>query len=191
MPAMAFIKVQPKRIALFFRRGRCISHVNNSVKTQVYNCNSTAAEPLWLAGPSLDKKPQFLMNKLHPRCRPYLKSPVSCSCISIHAYSANQPSERVKNSQPNILESKASPAVLEGQTLAMGMWSLGLGAVGAAIAGIILANTDLFLTKPEPATVEYLEDADLKTTFGDDKTFKAQTLWEKSGAVIMVVRRPG
>ncbi|KAL7877656.1 hypothetical protein SRHO_G00042990 [Serrasalmus rhombeus] len=80
----------------------------------------------------------------------------------------------------------SSPAVLEGQTLAMGMWSLGLGAVGAAIAGIILANTDLFLTKPEPATVEYLEDADLKTTFGDDKTFKAQTLWEKSGAVIMV-----
>uniref|UniRef100_A0A8B9RAZ7 Peroxiredoxin-like 2A n=1 Tax=Astyanax mexicanus TaxID=7994 RepID=A0A8B9RAZ7_ASTMX len=67
----------------------------------------------------------------------------------------------------------------------MGMWSLGLGAVGAAIAGIILANTDFFLTKPEHATVDHLEDADLKTTLGDEKTFKAKTLWETSGAVIM------
>lgn len=56
-----------------------------------------------------------------------------------------------------------SSSVLEGETLAMGMWSLGLGAVGAAIAGIILANTDFLLTKPAAASVEYLGNADLKT----------------------------
>uniref|UniRef100_A0A8C9RUB6 Peroxiredoxin-like 2A n=1 Tax=Scleropages formosus TaxID=113540 RepID=A0A8C9RUB6_SCLFO len=67
----------------------------------------------------------------------------------------------------------------------MGIWSLGLGAVGAAIAGIFLANTDLLLAKPEQATLEYLEDASLKTIGDDEKTFKAKNLWERSGAVIM------
>uniref|UniRef100_A0A672RN88 Peroxiredoxin-like 2A n=1 Tax=Sinocyclocheilus grahami TaxID=75366 RepID=A0A672RN88_SINGR len=73
----------------------------------------------------------------------------------------------------------------------MGMWSLGLGAVGAAIAGLILANTDFLLTKPAPVTVEYLGNADLKTINSDKRTLKAKTLWEKSGAVFMAVRRPG
>lgn len=45
----------------------------------------------------------------------------------------------------------------------MGMWSLGLGAVGAAIAGLMLANTDFLLTKPAAASAEYLGNADLKT----------------------------
>uniref|UniRef100_A0A8C1SJ01 Peroxiredoxin-like 2A n=1 Tax=Cyprinus carpio TaxID=7962 RepID=A0A8C1SJ01_CYPCA len=67
----------------------------------------------------------------------------------------------------------------------MGMWSLGLGAVGAAIAGLILANTDFLLTKPAPASVEYLGNADLKTINSDERALKAKTLWEKSGAVIM------
>lgn len=62
----------------------------------------------------------------------------------------------------NISSTTVSTSVLEGQTLAMGMWSLGLGAVGAAIAGIILANTDYLLTKPAPASLEYLENADLR-----------------------------
>lgn len=53
----------------------------------------------------------------------------------------------------------------------MDMWSLSLGAVGTAIAGIILANTDFFLTKPEFATPEYLENADLKTTEGGKGDF--------------------
>uniref|UniRef100_A0A3B3S885 Peroxiredoxin-like 2A n=1 Tax=Paramormyrops kingsleyae TaxID=1676925 RepID=A0A3B3S885_9TELE len=70
------------------------------------------------------------------------------------------------------------------------MWSLGLGAIGAAIAGIFLANTDLLLDKPEPASVEYLGETDLKT-IADEKTFKAGSLWERSGAVVMAVRRPG
>ncbi|KAF7710577.1 hypothetical protein HF521_009449 [Silurus meridionalis] len=73
---------------------------------------------------------------------------------------------------------------VEAQT-AVDMWSLSLGAVGAAIAGLFLANTDFFLTKPDFATLEYLEDADLKTTEGDEKVLKARTLWETSGAVIM------
>uniref|UniRef100_A0AAQ5ZID1 Peroxiredoxin-like 2A n=1 Tax=Amphiprion ocellaris TaxID=80972 RepID=A0AAQ5ZID1_AMPOC len=46
----------------------------------------------------------------------------------------------------------------------MGMWSLGLGAVGAALAGILLANTDLCIPKAASASLEYLEDADLRST---------------------------
>lgn len=46
----------------------------------------------------------------------------------------------------------------------MGLWSLGLGAIGAAIAGIFLANTDLCLPKVAKAPLEYLEDADLRST---------------------------
>lgn len=45
----------------------------------------------------------------------------------------------------------------------MGMWSVGLGAIGAAITGIVLANTDLFLSKAEKATLEFLEGIELKT----------------------------
>lgn len=82
-------------------------------------------------------------------------------------------------------------SVLDGEIIGMAMWSLGLGAVGAAIAGIILANTDYLLTKPAPATLEYLENVDLRSIDDDEKTLKAKSLWEKSGAVIMAVRRPG
>ena len=54
----------------------------------------------------------------------------------------------------------------------MGMWSVGLGAVGAAIFGIILANTDLLLSNPEMANVEFLADADLKsTTDGNERVW--------------------
>lgn len=59
-------------------------------------------------------------------------------------------------------------STLEATASIVDMWSLSLGAVGAAIAGIILANTDLFLTKPEFATLKYLENADLKTTEGGE-----------------------
>uniref|UniRef100_A0A3Q1HD08 Peroxiredoxin-like 2A n=1 Tax=Anabas testudineus TaxID=64144 RepID=A0A3Q1HD08_ANATE len=68
----------------------------------------------------------------------------------------------------------------------MGMWSLGLGAVGAALAGIFLANTDLCLTKPAKASLEYLEDADLLLVLSaEDKVIKAKSLWEENGAVVM------
>uniref|UniRef100_A0A3Q2ZPA1 Peroxiredoxin-like 2A n=1 Tax=Kryptolebias marmoratus TaxID=37003 RepID=A0A3Q2ZPA1_KRYMA len=72
----------------------------------------------------------------------------------------------------------------------MGMWSVGLGAVGAALAGIFLANTDLCLPKGAKASLEYLEDADLRSTV-EEKVVKAKSLWEKNGAVVMAVRRPG
>lgn len=58
----------------------------------------------------------------------------------------------------------SSGSGLEGELFEMGMWSLGLGALGAALAGIFLANTDLCLTKPAEASLEYLEDADLRCT---------------------------
>ncbi|KAF7657424.1 hypothetical protein LDENG_00026820 [Lucifuga dentata] len=45
--------------------------------------------------------------------------------------------------------------------------------------------TDVFLTPPLKATVTRLEEIDLKTLKGEKKTFKAKSLWEKSGAVIM------
>ncbi|OPJ84630.1 hypothetical protein AV530_015982 [Patagioenas fasciata monilis] len=73
----------------------------------------------------------------------------------------------------------------------MGIWSIGLGAIGAAVTGIVLANTDLFLSKPEKATLEFLEEIELKTFGTEQRTFKAGELWKKNGAVIMAVRRPG
>uniref|UniRef100_A0A3Q2Q4U4 Uncharacterized protein n=1 Tax=Fundulus heteroclitus TaxID=8078 RepID=A0A3Q2Q4U4_FUNHE len=80
---------------------------------------------------------------------------------------------------------------LEGELLGMGMWSLGLGAVGAAMAGIFLANTDWCLPKSANASLEHLEDADLRSTTDDSNVIKAKSLWEKNGAVVMAVRRPG
>uniref|UniRef100_A0A4W5PW73 Peroxiredoxin-like 2A n=1 Tax=Hucho hucho TaxID=62062 RepID=A0A4W5PW73_9TELE len=70
-------------------------------------------------------------------------------------------------------------------TIKMGMWSLGLGALGVAIVGIFLVNTDLCLTKAAQASLEYLEDADLRSTGDDENTIKAKALWEKTGAVVM------
>lgn len=58
----------------------------------------------------------------------------------------------------------SSGSGLEGDLFGMGIWSLGLGAVGAALAGIFLANTDLCLTKTASASLEYLDDADLRST---------------------------
>uniref|UniRef100_A0AAQ5ZLC9 Peroxiredoxin-like 2A n=1 Tax=Amphiprion ocellaris TaxID=80972 RepID=A0AAQ5ZLC9_AMPOC len=58
----------------------------------------------------------------------------------------------------------------------MGMWSLGLGAVGAALAGILLANTDLCIPKAASASLEYLEDADLRSTTDGRSVIKAKSL---------------
>uniref|UniRef100_A0A665VW77 Uncharacterized protein n=1 Tax=Echeneis naucrates TaxID=173247 RepID=A0A665VW77_ECHNA len=85
----------------------------------------------------------------------------------------------------------SSGAGLEGDLFGMGMWSLGLGAVGAALAGIMLANTDLCLPKAAKASLEYLEDAELRSTIDDANVIRAKSLWEKNGAVVMAVRRPG
>ncbi|XP_066235514.1 large ribosomal subunit protein uL13m isoform X1 [Saccopteryx leptura] len=73
----------------------------------------------------------------------------------------------------------------------MGMCSIGAGALGAAALALLLANTDMFLSKSQQATLQYLEEIDLKTLEKEPRTFKAKELWEKTGAVIMAVRRPG
>lgn len=65
----------------------------------------------------------------------------------------------------------SSASGLEGELFEMGMWALGLGAVGAALTGIFLANTDLCLTKAANATLQYLEEADLHSTMGGKKAF--------------------
>uniref|UniRef100_A0A8C5PW89 Peroxiredoxin-like 2A n=1 Tax=Leptobrachium leishanense TaxID=445787 RepID=A0A8C5PW89_9ANUR len=75
--------------------------------------------------------------------------------------------------------------------ITMGWWSISIGAIGAAVAGIIIANTDYLLSKTEKATLEYLKQIELKTIGDEPKSFKAKELWEKNGAVIMAVRRPG
>ncbi|XP_055777829.1 peroxiredoxin-like 2A [Salvelinus fontinalis] len=66
-----------------------------------------------------------------------------------------------------------------------------LKAVGLFIACLLKSITDLFLTKPLWASLKVLEDTDLRATGGIHETYKAKALWEKTGAVIMVVRRPG
>ncbi|XP_053548040.1 peroxiredoxin-like 2A [Bombina bombina] len=81
--------------------------------------------------------------------------------------------------------------MLETEFFSMGFWSVSIGALGAAVAGILLANTDFFLAKTDRATLEYLEETDLKTIAQEPRTFKASDLWKKHGAVIMAVRRPG
>uniref|UniRef100_A0A3B5B6T3 Peroxiredoxin-like 2 activated in M-CSF stimulated monocytes n=1 Tax=Stegastes partitus TaxID=144197 RepID=A0A3B5B6T3_9TELE len=64
-------------------------------------------------------------------------------------------------------------------------WSLLLKALSLFVAELISSITDWFQTKPAWAKLEVLEDTELKTTGG------GKALWEKTGAVVMVVRRPG
>lgn len=68
----------------------------------------------------------------------------------------------------------SSVSGLEGEVFGMGLWALGLGAVGAALTGIFLANTDLCLSKAANATLQYLEDTDLHSTTGGKKTFSTK-----------------
>lgn len=63
--------------------------------------------------------------------------------------------------------------------------------LGLLVAELVSSITDWFQTKPEWANLEVLEDTELKTTGGVHERHKARTLWEKTGAVVMVVRRPG
>ncbi|KAJ7324369.1 hypothetical protein JRQ81_017389 [Phrynocephalus forsythii] len=75
---------------------------------------------------------------------------------------------------------------LDQGNFSVAMWTIGFGALGAAVTGIILANTDLFLSKAEKASLGFLESIDLKTLGeGEQRTFKAEELWKKNGAVIM------
>ncbi|KAF4105587.1 hypothetical protein G5714_013249 [Onychostoma macrolepis] len=194
MLAMALMRLRPMRLTLLSPRGRFSLCVNSGVKYRV----SVSQSPQLLA---FDKTvvahnfpPKYLPLTI-TACRPAFTTlvlPTSVNSICLRAFSTNRHfSRKSQNSQSPFRKTKVSSSVLEGETLAMGMWSLGLGAVGAAIAGLIFANTDFLLTKPAAASVEYLGNADLKTISSDERALKAKTLWEKSGAVIMAVRRPG
>ncbi|TKS85653.1 Redox-regulatory protein FAM213A [Collichthys lucidus] len=141
------------------------------------------------------------------RCSTALRWRISPRCSALSLGSATMSSQLTTAARPQFLrtqtalfhqsEAKASPdpnkpasvlssgSGLEGELLGMGMWSLGLGAVGAALAGIFLANTDLCLTKAANATLEHLEDTDLRSTTDDQKVIKAKSLWETNGAVVM------
>lgn len=75
---------------------------------------------------------------------------------------------------------------LDEQLFGMGLWSLGLGAIGAAVAGIFLANTDLCLPKVAKAQLEYLEDADLRsTTDGWCSLYHQPQLWLKTSGELL------
>ncbi|KAB5581824.1 hypothetical protein PHYPO_G00180060 [Pangasianodon hypophthalmus] len=197
---MAFTQVQLGCLARFLRRRNCVSHANNAVKDRVYYCTSSALRLYSQLLSASKKKLPILVNKIHPEyetltfvgCQSSSKSLTSINADIVCMYSTNQQLPlKDQSSQPTICKPKAPLSIVEAKTTIVDMWSLSLGAVGAAIAGIILANTDFFLTKPDFASLENLGNADLKTTEGDEKLFKASTLWETSGAVIMAVRRPG
>lgn len=69
-------------------------------------------------------------------------------------------------------------------------WLLKAGAFAAA-AGIAMVNIDWFRKEIPQATLAYLSNIELRTLDGSEKSFLAADLWRKSGAVIVVVRRPG
>lgn len=191
--AMALMQLRPMCLTYLSPRGRISLSVNCNVKYRV----SVSQSPRHLAINKIvvtHNLPSKYLPLTISTCRSPFKTlvfPTSVNTICIRAISTNRHfSRESQNSQSSFSKTKVS-SILEGETLAMGMWSLGLGAVGAAIAGLILANTDFLLTKPAPATVEYLGNADLKTIDSDERTLKAKILWERSGAVIMAVRRPG
>ncbi|XDV43934.1 hypothetical protein PO909_012318, partial [Leuciscus waleckii] len=52
-------------------------------------------------------------------------------------------------------------------------------------ASVLLANTDLFLTRADRADVDSLARADLRSTSTDEQSFKAGSLWKRTGAVIL------
>lgn len=81
----------------------------------------------------------------------------------------------------------SSGSGLEGQLFGLGMWSLGLGAVGAALAGIFLANTDLCLQKAANATLEYLEDTDLRSTVDGRGTFSVVGVMMSSPVIPLIL----
>ncbi|KAG8008760.1 hypothetical protein GBF38_010377 [Nibea albiflora] len=76
------------------------------------------------------------------------------------------------------------PFILKGELFSI--WYVALAVVASLMVAVVLANTDLVLTKSAPASLEELGTADLQTTTGDVKTVKGRTLWERNGAVILV-----
>lgn len=73
----------------------------------------------------------------------------------------------------------------------MGLVVSTMATVVSALNSVTSFLTDPFLTPSLTATLRYLEETELRTLRGEKRYFKAKTLWEKTGAVIMAVRRPG
>lgn len=66
-----------------------------------------------------------------------------------------------------------------------------VGAAGVAAGAALIVNVSPWLVaKPQMASLSYLKAGKLQTLDGSKK-FMASELWEKNGAVIMAVRRPG
>ncbi|KAK1904935.1 Peroxiredoxin-like 2A [Dissostichus eleginoides] len=61
-----------------------------------------------------------------------------------------------------------------------------LKSVSLFVAELISSVTDWFQTKPAWANLEVLEDTELKSTGGIHERHRAKSLWEKTGAVVMV-----
>ena len=68
-------------------------------------------------------------------------------------------------------------------------WLLGAGGI-AAVTSVIVANWDWYKNSARP-DLAYLKAIKLKALDGTGTELMASDLWEKTGAVIMVVRRPG
>ncbi|KAK7112602.1 peroxiredoxin-like 2A [Littorina saxatilis] len=67
------------------------------------------------------------------------------------------------------------------------------GLAGVAASFAILCNLPVnpFVPAPKPASLAYLSETTLTKLDDPPRQFKAKELWEKTGAVIMAVRRPG
>ena len=69
-------------------------------------------------------------------------------------------------------------------------WILKAGAT-FAVAGVAMINAGFFNPRIAKATLPYLSKIQLKMLNGSGRVITASELWQKNGAVIMVVRRAG
>lgn len=82
----------------------------------------------------------------------------------------------------------SSGSGLEGELFGMGMWSLGLGAISAALAGLFLANTDLCLPKAGSASLEYLAETDLRSSTDGGRPSSLRQEKQSGGLFLAVLR---
>lgn len=75
--------------------------------------------------------------------------------------------------------------------MAVALLTNAVAAIGGLVTGVMNFFTDMLLTPPLKAALNFLEETELKTLTGETRIVKAKSLWEKSGAVVMAVRRPG
>ena len=69
-------------------------------------------------------------------------------------------------------------------------WLITAGAA-IAVAGVAFVNSGFFNEQIEKASLSYLSGIQLKALDGSGGMVKSSDLWQKRGAVIMVVCRPG